>query len=60
MVDKYGREIKKFVIIHNYLFVYCSGLDGVIPCLLIENDIFSEIGWGRGNKGTSDSLVTNN
>jgi hypothetical protein len=48
MVDKYGREIKKFVIIHNYLFVYCSGLDGVIPCLLIENDIFSEIGWGRG------------
>ena len=32
--------------------LYCSGLDGVIPSLLIENDIFSEkgndpgIGWG--------------
>jgi len=44
--------------------LYCSGLDGAIPSLLIENDIFSEtgnvpgIGWGE-NKGTSDSLVTN-
>ena len=43
----------------------CSGLDGVMLSLLIKNDIFSETGnvhgngWGR-NKGTSDSLVTNN
>ena len=33
--------------------LYCSGLDGGIPSLLIENDIFSEtenasgIGWGE-------------